>query len=52
MPIPIRDYLRSLKSDLSEAEWTGNDKQAGYPRSEIERVQADIERGELWEVPF
>ena len=52
MPIPIRDYLRSLKADLSESEWSGDDKRADYLRLEIKRVQSDISRGELWEVPW
>lgn len=51
-PIPIRDYLRNLKAELSEAEWSGDDKRADYLRSEIERVERDIKRGELYEVPW
>lgn len=52
MPIPIHDHLRALKVALSEAEWAGNEQRAAYLRSEIERVERDIERGELYEVPW
>ena len=52
MPISIHDYLRNLKAALSEAEWSGDDKRADYLRRQIKRVERDIERGELWEVPW
>lgn len=51
-PIPIHDHLRSLEAALSDAEWRGLDNRAAYLRREIERVHRDIERGELWEVPW
>lgn len=51
-PIPIHDHLRSLEAALSDAEWNGDEAKANRLRMEIERVRRDIERGELWEVPF
>lgn len=52
MPVPIHDHLRALEKALSDAEWNNDEAQAKRLRSEIKRVRADIDRGELWEVPF
>ena len=52
MPIPIHDYLRALEAALSDAEWNGREDEANRLRMEIDRVRRDIERGELWEVPW
>lgn len=52
MPIPIHAHLKALEAALSDAEWRGLDDRAAYLRREIERVRRNIERGELWEVPW
>ena len=51
-PAPIHDHLRSLEAALSDAEWNGREDEANRLRMEIDRVRRDIERGELWEIPW
>lgn len=51
-PIPILDYLKNLKIELSEAEWNDNVNRIDFLHREIKRVQCDIDRGEMWEIPF
>lgn len=47
---PILEYLKTLKAQLSEAEWNGKD--TDYLQREIARVEADIKNGEQWEILF
>jgi hypothetical protein len=51
-PKPLAEHRRIVKSQLNEAEWTGDEQKAEMLRAELRRIELALAEGETWHVPF